>query len=209
MLKIGLTGGVGSGKSTVAKLFADKGVPVIDADVVARELVEPGQTALAAIVEAFGDAVLADGRLDRAALRARIYADPNAKKTLEGILHPKVYQSMHDQAEALRQPYCIFAIPLLLETNRRDFVDRVLVIDCPEALQYERVSRRDGLDGPAIARIIAAQSSRADRLAAADDVLDNAGPPGLLRERVEALHQAYLSLARQQAKASPSAAAID
>ncbi|MFM8333486.1 MAG: dephospho-CoA kinase [Candidatus Methylumidiphilus sp.] len=205
MLKIGLTGGVGSGKSTVAALFADKGVPVIDADVVARELVEPGQAALAEIVEAFGYAVLADGRLDRAALRTRIYSDPNAKKILEGILHPKVYQMMHDQTEALRQPYCIFAIPLLLETNRRDFVDRVLVVDCPGALQYERVSRRDGLDIPAIARIIAAQISREDRLAAADDVIDNAGAPDMLRERVEALHQAYLSLARQQAKASPSA----
>ncbi len=196
MLKIGLTGGVGCGKSTVAELFAAKGVPVFDADQIARELVEPGQPALAAIAAQFGDAVLVDGRLDRAALRKRIYADVESKRTLEAILHPLVYQALADRAGRVQAPYCLFAIPLLIETGRRAFVDRILLVDCLDGQQYARVRGRDGLDDAAIGRIIQAQASREEKLAVADDIIDNTGPIERLREQMERLHQTYLALAR-------------
>ena len=196
MLKIGLTGGFGSGKSTVAALFCAKAVPVFDADAIAHELVEPGQPALAEIVAEFGDSVLSAGRLDRALLRDRIYADTAARRMLEAILHPKVYQALGEKAGLLREPYCIFAIPLLVETGRQDFVDRVLLVDCPVEAQYERARSRDGLDDRTITRIIEAQASRAERLAVAHDVIDNSGSVNALHGQVEKLHQAYLALAR-------------
>ncbi len=194
MLKIGLTGGVGCGKSTVARLFAAKGVPVFDADEIARQLVEPGQPALTAIAMAFGDSVLQDGRLNRAALRERIYADAAARQKLEAIIHPLVYRTLGKRAEGLRHPYCIFAIPLLIETGRRDFVDRILVVDCSPEQQYERVRRRDGLDEAAIAKIIRAQASREDKLAAAHDIIVNTGSLEQLEGQVENLHRTYLAL---------------
>ena len=200
VLKIGLTGGIGCGKSAAAELFAAKGVPVFDADQIARDLVEPGQPALAAIVAEFGEAVLLDGRLSRAAMRERIFADAAAKQTLEGILHPLVYESLAAKAASLQNPYCIFAIPLLLETGRRAFVDRILLVDCPVEQQYERVRRRDGLDDAAIARIIRVQASREEKLAAADDIIDNAGGIEQLQGQVEKLHQAYLALASNRPK---------
>lgn len=201
MLKIGLTGGIGCGKSSVAELFAAKGVPVFDADQIAHELVEPGQSALAAIVAQFGDAVLTDGRLDRAALRERIYADAQARRALEAILHPLVYQTLADRAGRVQAPYCVFAIPLLVETGGRAFVDRILLVDCLPEQQYTRVRGRDGLDDAAIGRIIQAQASREGKLAAADDIIDNTGPAGQLRGQVESLHQAYLAVARSPERA--------
>lgn len=200
MLKIGLTGGVGCGKSTVAQLFADLGMPVLDSDQIARELVEPGQPALAAIVTRFGKAVLTpDGRLDRAVLRGRIYADAEARRVLEAILHPLVYQELAERAAGLDAPYCLFVIPLLVETGRQAFVDRILLVDCPLEQQYERVRRRDGLSDAAIERIIRAQASREEKLACADDVIENVGSIEPLRRQVELLHRAYLGLAQIRA----------
>jgi len=204
MLTIGLTGGFGSGKTTVAALFYAKGVPVFDADVIARELVEPGQPALAEIVAEFGESVLSAGRLNRALLRDRIYADATARRNLEAILHPKVYRVLGEKAGCLHEPYCIFAIPLLIETGRQDFVDRVLLVDCPVEAQYERARRRDGLDDPTISRILKAQASRAERLAAAHDIIDNSGSVDRLRGQVEELHQAYLARALRLAQTLPS-----
>lgn len=191
-----MTGGIGCGKSTVADLFAAQGVPVFDADKVARELVEPGQPALAAIVAAFGAAMLsADGRLERAALRERIYADAGARRTLEALLHPLVYQSLDGMASRSRAPYCILAIPLLVETGRQGFVDRILLVDCAPEQQYARIRQRDGLDDAAIARIIQAQAGRAEKRAAAHDIIENTGPAEHLGEWVRKLHKTYLALA--------------
>ncbi len=204
MLKIGLTGGIGCGKSTVAGLFAAKGVPVFDADEIARQLVEPGQPALIAIALEFGDSVLQDGRLDRAALRERIYADAAARQKLEAIIHPRVYQSLQERAEGLRHPYCVFAIPLLLETGKQDFVDRILVVDCLPEQQYERVRNRDGLDDAAIGHIIHAQAGREEKLAAADDIIKNVGTIEQLEEQVEKLHRTYLALTRNHTEPNDS-----
>ena len=197
MLKVGLTGGLGCGKSTVTSLFADKGVAVLDADLIARELVEPGQSAFDAIVDQFGSDVLEKGSINRARLRDRVYANREDRLKLEGIIHPLVYQALSDQAKTLASPYCIFAIPLLIETGRQDFVDRILVVDCRPDQQYERVRQRDNLDDDAIVRIIQAQASREEKLAAASDIIENTGGIEQLREQVEKLHRAYLVLAKQ------------
>lgn len=199
MLKVGLTGGFGSGKTTVAALFSAKGIPVLDADAIARELVEQGRPALAEIVAAFGDRVLLEGRLNRAFLRDLIYADATARRRLEEIMHPKVYQALCEQEGRSQGPYCVFAIPLLIETGKQAFVDRILLVDCPVELQYERARKRDGLEDSTIGRIIAAQASRAQRLAAAHDIIDNSGSSDRLRDQVEKLHQAYLAQARHHA----------
>jgi dephospho-CoA kinase len=196
VLKIGLTGGIGCGKSAAARLFVGLGVPVFDADEIVRELVAPGQPALAAIAQEFGEGVCdGDGRLDRAALRARVFADAAAKRALEAILHPLVYETLDARAECLAAPYCVFAIPLLIETGRQAFVDRILLVDCAVGQQYERVRRRDGLDDASIGRILAAQASREEKRAAAHDIIDNTGPVEQLRGQVEALHRTYLALA--------------
>lgn len=195
MLKIGLTGGVGCGKSEVGKLFAAKGVPVFDADIVAREVVEPGRPAFDDIVKAFGQALVVDGVLDRKALREKVFADSAARRKLEAIVHPRVYQELSECAERASAPYCVFAIPLLIETGRQAFVDRMLVVDCAQEQQYARVRRRDGLDDTAIERVLQAQVSRERRLAEADDVIENSGSMEALAEQVERLHRAYLHLA--------------
>lgn len=194
MLRIGLTGGIGSGKTTVAGLFAAKGIPVLDADVVARDLVEPGQPALQAIVERFGPELLRDGSLDRARLRQIVFAAPESRQWLESLLHPLVYDEMQRRIAGLSAPYGLLVIPLLLETGRRDFVDRLLVVDCPVEVQRQRVRQRDGLGEAEIDRILAAQLDREARLAAADDVIRNAGSPAELAEQVDGLHEFYLSL---------------
>ena len=195
-LRIGLTGGIGSGKSTVAGLFQALRVPVIDADRVARELVEPGEPALAEVIAAFGpEVVQADGRLDRARLRTRVFADPQARARVEAILHPRIRARMAALAEGLSAPYCILCVPLLVEAGQLDLVDRVLVVDAPEAVQLERVCRRDG-GTPALAQVIlASQAPRAARLAAADDVIRNDGDLHALRREVTRLHEGYLRLA--------------
>ncbi len=195
MLKIGLTGGIGCGKTAVAKLFSELGAPVLDADEISRNLVEPGQPALQAIVEAFGAQVLNGGRLNRALLREIIFQSPASKKRLETILHPLVYATMERRIAELQAPYCILVIPLLLETGQQAFVDRILVVDCPVELQHARVKERDGVDDSVIARIIASQVDRAERLAAADDLIENVGDMGMLANRVEELDRRYLARA--------------
>ncbi|MFP5403787.1 MAG: dephospho-CoA kinase [Gammaproteobacteria bacterium] len=197
MFVIGLTGGIGSGKSTVADRFAALGVPVIDTDVIARRLTERGGEALDAIRAAFGESVMQpDGSLDRAALRRRVFVDADARRRLEAILHPRIRRAVGQALAALETPYAIVVIPLLVETQGyRDVLDRVLVIDCPEALQVERVMARNGLSRAEVEAILAAQATRAERLAVADDVLPNTAPPDALGAAVDALHARYLALA--------------
>jgi dephospho-CoA kinase len=193
MLRIGLTGGLASGKSTVAALFAARGAPVLDCDLIARELVEPGQPALAAIVARFGAGMLdAEGRLDRARLRTQVFANPAERTALEAILHPGIRAELRARLATLDAPYAILVIPLLVETGQRDLVDRVLVVDTPEATQVERAMRRDTASREAIGSILAAQVNRAQRRAAADDVIENSCDEQALVDKVRRLHLGYL-----------------
>jgi len=197
MLVIGLTGGIGCGKTAVTERFAELGVPVIDADRVAREVVEPGQPALEKIRLRFGDEMLrSDGDLKRDRLRELIFSDEQARLELEAILHPLIRQRMRDRLKNLEADYAILAIPLLLETGQSETVDRILVVDCPEETQIRRVCSRDGISGKRVRKILSAQSSRRERLAAADDVIDNSGSLTELTPRILALHRSYLALAR-------------
>jgi dephospho-CoA kinase len=196
-LRIGLTGGIASGKTTVAALFAELGVPVIDTDTIAREVVSPGQPALAEIVETFGTEVLGTGgQLDRSALRRLIFADTARRRQLEAILHPRIRAETLARADACRGPYHVIVVPLLLETGFASLVDRVLVVDCPESTQRARLAERDHESAEQIERIIGSQIARDARLQAADDVIDNAGSLTDTRRQVEALHRSYLDLAR-------------
>ncbi|MGB5261662.1 MAG: dephospho-CoA kinase [Gammaproteobacteria bacterium] len=195
-LIIGLTGGIGCGKSTVARLFEALGITVVDADRLAHELVSPDQPAFAAIVTAFGEqAVTTDGTLDRAWLRQRIYSNPEDKQKLESILHPRIRARMQALLQAAGGPYCVAVIPLLLESGQTDMVDRVLVVDSPEVLQYRRVAERDDLPEKQIRDIISAQADRATRLAAADDLITNDSDMDALSKQVNTLHAQYLELA--------------
>lgn len=203
MFKVGLTGGIGSGKSTVADCFAVHGVPVIDTDLIARELTALGGAALAAIRAAFDDSVMhADGTLNRAALRSRVFSDGAARRQLEAILHPRIRQRVEQRlATVTAAPYVLIVIPLLVETGSyRDMLDRVLVVDCPEDMQIARVRARSGLDPDQINAILAAQAGRSERLAAADDVIVNTSTRAALAAEVAVLHRRYLTLA---APASP------
>lgn len=205
MFRIALTGGIASGKSAVAALFEAHGVPVIDSDAVARDIVAPGSPALEAIRRRFGDQVLqSDGSLDRRALREQVFADPAARRDLEAITHPAIRARMQEWALTAAGPYQIHMIPLLVEGGgRRDF-DRVLVVDCPEELQIQRVMQRDGVDAASARRVLAAQASRAARLAIADDVILNNGDRDQLSNEVDALHQRYLQLSVYGAKGARS-----
>lgn len=195
MLIIGLTGGIGSGKTAVSDRFAALGVPVIDADRLSRELVAQGQPALAEIAAAFGPAVLtAAGELDRAALGRRVFADPAARRRLEAILHPRIRAAMQERIATLTAPYVVLVIPLLLETGQTDLVDRVLVVDASPQRQRERVRQRDRLPDERIEQLLAAQVDRATRLAAAHDVIDNESDLATLDSAVAALHANYLKL---------------
>lgn len=195
-LVIGLTGGIGSGKSTVAKLFARLGAPVIDADAIAHELVSPGEPALRAIVAAFGrDVLTPEGTLDRRRLRERAFRDPALRERLETILHPLIRREMRRRVQALDAPYCVLCIPLLLETGRTDQMDRILVVDTPPTLQIERTQARDGSSRETVERIMRAQVDPRERLAAADDVIDNSGTLAQLEAQVESLHRRYLDMA--------------
>jgi dephospho-CoA kinase len=197
MLIIALTGGVGSGKSTVSQRFAALGVPVVDADVIAHELTATGGAALDAVLGAFGPGVRAgDGGLDRVALRKIVFADVRARKRLEAILHPLIRRRMLDAIAGIEAPYALLVIPLLFETGQMDLAHRVLVVDLPEAEQIQRVQRRSGLDTEEIRRILSSQVDRSVRLAGADEVIDNSGDVGALVAQVNALHHRYLSLAR-------------
>ena len=195
---VALTGGIASGKSTVAGLFAELGVPVIDTDVIAREVVEPGQPTLADVVAAFGPEVLdAEGRLDRRRMRERIFTDPTARQRLEAILHPAIRAEMERQSREAGGPYQVLVIPLLTEGKRRDHVDRVLLVDVPEELQVERLMRRDGVSREQAEASLKAQATRAERLAMADDIVRNAGRLDDLREAVAGLHEKYRALATE------------
>lgn len=197
MLRIGLTGGIASGKSTVADMFAELGVPVIDTDVVAREVVAPGEPALDEIIAAFGPQMLApDGTLDRAALRARVFADPAQRHRLESIVHPRIRDRTLTLAATSGGPYLIIVVPLLVESGFDRVVDEVVVVDCPEAEQRRRLLTRDGDDPGQVDRMMAAQLGREARLAAADVVIDNGGPLDATRAQVAELHRRYLARTR-------------
>ena len=193
---VGLTGGIASGKSAVARLFADLGVPVIDLDLIARELVAPGEPLLERVLERFGPGVAApDGSLDRRALRRRVFAAARERPDLEALLHPALFERALRRATDAGGPYQIIVNPLLVETAGRVHYDRVLLVDCPEALQRARLAARDG-SGPAeIEAMLAAQATRAQRLAVADDVIVNDGDLAALPARVALLHAQYRRLA--------------
>jgi len=195
VLKIGLTGGIGCGKTTVANLFEALSVPVVDADQIARELVAKGQPALNKIAREFGPDILTEeGSLNRQKLKNIIFADAGRKQKLESILHPLVYQAIENELARIDAPYCLIAIPLLFETRMTSLVDRVLVVDCPLEAQIERVQKRDHLPVEMIRSIIASQVSRAFRRARADDLIDNSETAIPLAEQVKKLHNLYLSL---------------
>ncbi|MFM5837545.1 dephospho-CoA kinase [Aeromonas rivipollensis] len=201
MYVVAITGGIGSGKTTVANQFAALGIEVVDADLIAREVVEPGTPALAAIASHFGPGILDEqGRLDRRALRERIFSDPAAKSWLNALLHPIIRSEMLRQCAAANSPYCLLVVPLLVENRLTELAERVLVIDVDEATQIERTCRRDGVSREQAQAILASQASRSERLAMADDVLDNqSGTTETIRERILALHETYLAFASQQA----------
>lgn len=201
MYVVAITGGIGSGKTTVANQFAELGIEVVDADVIAREVVEPGTPALAAIADHFGAQILgADGTLDRRALRERIFNHPEEKQWLNALLHPLIRSEMLRQCAAASSAYCLLVVPLLVENQLTGLANRVLVIDVDEETQIERTCRRDGVSREQAQAILAAQASRAERLAAADDVLDNQnGSSETISARILALHRTYLVFASQQA----------
>lgn len=200
-LSIGLTGGIGSGKSFVADLFAAQGASIVDTDVIAHQLTAPGGRAMPAIRESFGAEYLnGDGSLNRAAMRARVFSDADAKRRLESILHPLIGAETTAAAQRAEGDYVIFVVPLLVESGRWvERVDRVLVVDCPEALQIERVMQRSQLPAAQVEAIMATQASRQERLAVADDVIVNDGERAAVEEAVARLHAQYLLLARKKA----------
>ena len=198
-LRIGLTGGIGSGKSEASRHFARLGATVIDTDLIARELVEPGQPALSNIVEAFGpDIIGPGGQLDRGQLRTRVFADTAQRAQLEAILHPPIRERAIALSEQATGPYCVLVIPLLAETGADYPLDRILVIDAPDKLQRERIAARDGLSQAEIKAILASQASRAQRLAIADDVVVNDTTPEHLHREIERLHRFYSDLSHNR-----------
>jgi len=196
MLKIGLTGGIGSGKSTIANLFNhDYAIPIIDADIIAHQLVRPGQPALSAIKKQFGMSIInPDQTLNRDQLKQIVFLDKSKKKQLESILHPLIFQRMQIEFERQTAPYSILSIPLLIETQRVSFVDQVLVVDCTLETQIKRVQERDKLSKERILSIISSQASRQQRLAFADDIIDNSNSASKLAEQIKKLHNKYLTL---------------
>lgn len=192
---LGLTGGIGSGKSAAAQCFIDLGVHLVDADNAARWVVEPGRPALAQIAEQFGPSVLqADGTLNRSALRALIFKDPQQRVWLEGLLHPLIREEIRQYLARAESAYAILVSPLLLETSQHQMVQRVLVIDVPESVQIERTVLRDKTNEDQVRAILKAQASRGERLSRADDVIVNDRDPAWLKSEVERLHHFYLTL---------------
>ena len=196
---VAVTGGVASGKSAATHVFESLGVPVVDADIAARAVVEPGQPALAAVAQRFGpEAIGPDGRLDRAAVRQRVFADPSARADLEALLHPPIRAWLHDACAQAPGPYAVVAIPLLAEGGGRaayPWLQRILVVDVPEAVQLTRLQARDGVNAALAARMVAAQATRAQRLAMADDVVVNDGSLAELEAAIRRLHPHYLAAA--------------
>lgn len=197
VLRVGLTGGIASGKSTAAKFFGALGVPILDSDQVAREVVEPGQPPLERLVERFGRGILTpDGHLDRPALRDIVFSDPRARADLENLTHPAIGAALEARSAAAGGPYQILVIPLLVEKNLGSHVDRVLVVDCDEELQIRRLLARDGSTRAQAQAILDAQVSRSARLKAADDVITNDADMSAVQAQVAALHARYLEFAR-------------
>ena len=195
-LRIGLTGGIACGKSTVADMFAGLGAVIIDTDVIAREVVEPGEPALEEIRHEFGDAVFDDvGRLDRSAMRRIVFADDDARLRLEGILHPRIRERTLDTASAVGGEYQVIVVPLLVESPLKAFVDRILVVDCDENAQIQRLMARDAESEGQARRMLAAQAGRDERLAIADDIVKNDGDLNATLSQVQALHESYIRLA--------------
>lgn len=196
---IGLTGGIGSGKTAASDYLQDKGITVVDADLVSRQVVEPGQPALAAIAGHFGNQVLQpDGHLDRRALREIVFADPQARKTLEGITHPAIGAEILRQLQASSSAYTVLASPLLLETSQHQMADRILLIDVPEALQRSRTAARDEVPESQVEAIMAAQMPRQRRRELADDIVVNDGSLADLHGQLDTLHHQYLKMAEQR-----------
>ncbi|AFJ48317.1 dephospho-CoA kinase [Shimwellia blattae] len=195
---VALTGGIGSGKSTVADAFASLGITVVDADIIARQVVAPGEPALEQIAAHFGPTVLQpDGSLDRRALREMIFAHPEKKQWLNNLLHPIIQQKTRDELARARSPYVLWVVPLLVENQLHHRAQRVLVVDVEEETQIQRTMLRDNVSREHASQILAAQATRAARLAVADDVICNDGSPDAVTARVARLHQHYLTLARQ------------
>jgi len=195
MLKVALTGGIGCGKSTVCDLFSKKNIPIIDTDIIARELVEPGQPALLKIINYFGsDILFNDSSLNRKALAKKIFNNNKKKLHLESILHPKIKKRVQEKISQLNSSYVIIAIPLLIETNQQSHYDRVLVIDCDEQQQIERTLNRDKRDFNEIKSIINSQASRVQRTAIADDIIKNTGDLISLKNNVDQLHIKYIKM---------------
>lgn len=196
MLRIGLTGGIASGKSTVADMFAEYGVPVIDTDVIARELVAPDMPAFDAIRQRFGDRVVSrDGTLDRGTLRKIVFENEDSRRALEAILHPQIRQEAMDRSRAARGPYQIIVVPLLAESPLKTMMDRIVVVDCDVETQLKRLLSRDAESEEQARRMIAAQASRDERLAIATDIVSNDGDLDETRRQVGLLHREYLDLA--------------
>ena len=194
MFRIGLTGGIASGKSTVADVFTELGVAVVDTDAVAREVVAPGEAGLEAVATEFGpDILLPNGELDRRALRSIVFRDPQRREALESILHPLIRARTLQVIDSLEAPYVVIVVPLLLETGFAELVERILVVDCPEAQQLERLRQRDDVGESEAQAMLAAQTDRQTRLARADDVIDNSGSIESTRAQVKALHERYLA----------------
>lgn len=201
ILRIGLTGGLGSGKSTVAGIFEQFGTPVISADQLAREVVAPGTPGLQEIIDHFGNGVISnDGSLDRAAMRQIVFADEKARLKLESIIHPRIRTAIGETCAQSQAPYIIIEIPLLAETGQRDLVDRILVVEAPKQTRIDRVIQRDGLDLTEIETILSAQADDEQRRAIADDVIHNNDGQIELRDKVRQLHEKYLNLAHSRTR---------
>tara|TARA_B110000444_G_scaffold259988_1_gene305453 strand:- start:954 stop:1562 length:609 start_codon:yes stop_codon:yes gene_type:complete len=197
MLIIGVTGGIGCGKTTVTERFAKRGITIVDADIISRIVVEPGTTALNAITNHFGEGLISvDGRLDRAALRQTVFEDKQERNWLESLLHPLINEEILRQLKASTSAYTILVSPLLVETTQRNICDRILVIDVPESIQLERASSRDNNNPEQIKKIMAAQINRQHRLSKADDIIDNTASLEYLEIEIEKFHQGYLSMAK-------------
>ena len=196
MIRIGLTGGIGSGKSAVADRFKRYGIPVIDSDILTRELVVPGSSALQDIVQRFGETITnPEGQLDRKALRKIIFEDRQARRDLESILHPAVREEINKRLNGLNAPYCLVVIPLMVESGMTTMFERIIVVDCSEAQQIERVMQRDSCSEQEARNILNSQASRRDRLNIATDIIQNTGDFNDLERKVERLHHFFLGLA--------------
>jgi len=196
---VGLTGGIGAGKTTVTDLFQTFGAPVLDADIIARQLVAPGQPTVNDIAQHFGPDILTpDGAIKRAVLRQIVFQNPEGRQWLEDLLHPKIRAYMQQELAHMTQAYCLLSMPLLLETQQQDLVERILVVDLPTPIQLARVKQRDKLTQDEIQRILAVQLSREERLSYADDIISNLDPVEALTHAVQTLHEKYLQMAQNR-----------